>query len=52
MILRFVSTLEKHLQSNQYQDLVFEIRHIRTKYTCLFSKKICLNFDFGFFLKP
>ena len=34
----FVSTLEKHLQSNQYQDLFFEIHHIR-------------NFDFGFFIK-
>ena len=34
--LVFVSTLEKHLQSNQYQDLFFEIRNIRTKYV-LFS---------------
>ena len=24
----FCITLEKHLQSNQYQDLFFEIRHI------------------------
>ena len=30
--LVFVSTLEKHLQSNQYQNLFFEIRYIRTKY--------------------
>ena len=28
--LVFISTLEKHLQSNQYQDLFFEIHHIRT----------------------
>ena len=32
IILCFVSTLEKHLQLNQYQDLFFEIRYIRTKY--------------------
>ena len=34
IILCFVSTLEKHLQSNQYQDLFFEIHHIslRTKF--------------------
>ena len=32
IILCFVSTLEKHLESNQYQNLIFEIRHIRTKY--------------------
>ena len=31
-MLCFVSTLEKHLQSNQYQDLFFEIRHIRRKF--------------------
>ena len=31
--LRFFQKIkEKHLQSNQYQDLFFEIRHIRTKY--------------------
>ena len=26
--LLFVSTLEKHLQSSQYQDLIFEIRQV------------------------
>ena len=26
-----LSTLKKHLQSNQNQELFFEIRHIRTK---------------------
>ena len=31
--LCFVSNLEKHLQSNQYQDLFFEIRHIRTQFS-------------------
>ena len=49
IILCFVSTLEKHLQSNQYQDLLFEIRHIRTKYVYLLFR---LKFDFGFFIKP
>ena len=34
-ILCFVSILEKHLQSNQYQDLFLEIRYIRTKYVYL-----------------
>ena len=46
MMLYFVSTLEKHLQSNQYQDLFFEIRHIRTKYIYFVFR---LNFDFGFY---
>ena len=35
----FVSTLEKHLQSNQYQDLFFEIHHIRTKFGFRFLYK-------------
>ena len=38
----------KALQSNQYQDLFFEIRHIRTKYNYFLFP---LNFDFGFFIK-
>ena len=49
VILCFVSTLEKHLQLNQYQDLFFEIRYIRTKYDYF---PFWLNFDFGFFIKP
>ena len=49
IILCFVSTLEKHLQSNQYLDLFFEIRHIRTKYVFFLFR---LNYDFGFFIKP
>ena len=49
IILCFVSTLEKHLQSNQYQDLFFEIRHIRTKYVYFLFR---LNLDFDFFIKP
>ena len=50
IILCFVSTLEKHLQSNQFQDLFFfEIRHIKTKYVYFLFR---LNFDFGFFIKP
>ena len=49
MTLCFVLTLEKHLQSNQYPDLVFEIHHIRTKYVYFLFR---LNFDFGFFIKP
>ena len=47
--LCFVSTLLKHLQSNQYPDIFFEIRHIRTKYFCFLFR---LNCDFGFFIKP
>ena len=47
--LVFVSTLEKHLQPNQYQDLFFEIRHTRSKYVYFLFR---LNFDFGFFIKP
>ena len=39
----------KYLQSNQYQDLFFEIRHMRTKYIYF---QFRLNFDFGFFIKP
>ena len=46
--LVFVSTLEKYLQANQYQDLFFEICHIRTKYVCF---QFRLNFDFSFFIK-
>ena len=38
----------KAFTSNQYQDLFFEIRHIRTKYVCFLFQ---LNFDFGFFIK-
>ena len=49
IILSFVSTLEEHLQSNQYQDLFLEIRHIRTKYVYFLFR---LKFDFGFFIKP
>ena len=49
IILCFVSTLEKHLQLNQYQDLFLEIRYIRTKYVYFLFR---LNFDFGFFIKP
>ena len=45
----FLSKLKKHLQSNQYQDLFFEIRHIRIKYFYFLFR---LNFDFGFFRKP
>ena len=49
----FVSTIEKHLQSNKYQVLIFEIHH-------MYKNKICLhnifcfwfNFDFVFFIKP
>ena len=48
IILCVVSTLEKHLQSNQYQDLFFKIRHIRTKYVYFLFR---FNFDFGFFIK-
>ena len=48
-LVYFVSTLEKHLQSNQYQDLFFEIRHIRTKYLYFLFQ---LNFDFRFFIEP
>ena len=48
IILCFISTFEKHLQSNQYQDLFFEIRHIRTKYVYFLFR---LNIDFGFFIK-
>ena len=44
--LVFVSTLENHLQSNQFQDPFFEIRHIRTKYVYFLFR---LNFDFSFF---
>ena len=43
-----VLTLEKHLRSNQYQDLLFEIRHKRTKYVNFLFR---FNFDFGFFKK-
>ena len=32
IIVCFVSTVEKHLQSSQYKDLFFDIRHTRTKY--------------------
>ena len=28
----FVSIVENYLQSNQYKNLFFEIRHIKTKY--------------------
>ena len=49
IILCFVSTLEKRLQSNQYQDLFFGIRNIRTKYVYFLFR---LNCDFGFFIKP
>ena len=34
----------KHLQSNQYQDLFFEIRHVKTKYVYFLFR---LNSDFG-----
>ena len=49
LILCFVSTLEKHLQSKKIPRSVFflfEIRHIRTKYVYFLFR---LNFDFGFF---
>ena len=49
IILCFVSNLEKHLKSYQYQDLFFEIRHIRTKSVCFLFR---LNLDFDFFIKP
>ena len=48
LMLCFVSTLEKHLQSNQYQDLFFEISHMTTKYVNFLFQ---LNVDFGFFIK-
>ena len=48
IILCFISTLQRHLQSNQYQDLFFEIRHIRTKHIYFLFR---LNFVFGFFYK-
>ena len=48
IIFCFVLTVEKHLQSNQYQDLFFEICYIRTKYAYFL---FWLNFDFGFFIK-
>ena len=49
IIVCFVSTLENHLQSNQYQDLFFEIRHMTTKYVHVLFQ---LDLDFGFFIKP
>ena len=49
MILCFVSTLEKHLQSNQYQDPFYEIRHVRTKYVYFLFR---LHYDFGSFTEP
>ena len=33
-----IDPLKKHLQSNQYQDLFFEIRSIRTKYVYFLYK--------------
>ena len=48
IILCFVSTFERHLQLNQYQDLFFEISYIRSKYVYFL---FWLNFDFGFFYK-
>ena len=48
IILCFVSTREKYLQSHQYQDLFFEIRHIRTNYVYFLFR---LTFDVGFFIK-
>ena len=47
--LVFCIALEKHLQSNQYQDLFFDIDHMRTKYVYFLFR---LNSDFGFFIKP
>ena len=41
--------LEKHLLSNQYQDLFFKIRHIRPRDVYFLFQ---LKFDFGFFIKP
>ena len=38
-MLCIVSTLEKHKQSNQYQDLFFEIRHIKRKFDFGLSAK-------------
>ena len=51
IILCFVSTLEKHSQSNQYQDLFFEIRHIKTKYIYILLV-YQLNVHFDFLIKP
>ena len=48
IILCFVLTLEKHLQSNPYQDLFFEMLHIRAKYVYFVFQ---FNCDFGFFIK-
>ena len=48
IILCLLSTLEKHLQSNEYQEQFFEIRHIRTKYGYFLFQ---LNFDLGFLIK-
>ena len=48
-ILSFVSAIEKHLQSNQYQELFLKIRHIRTKYIYFLFQ---FNFGFGSFIKP
>ena len=45
-ILFFVSKLEKHLQSNQYKDLFFEIRHILKNKIRLFSISVKLWFRF------
>ena len=39
----------KHLQSNQYQDLFFEIRHTARNKICLFS--ISVKFCFWFIYK-
>ena len=49
IILCFVSILEKHSQSNHYQELLFEIHHIRTKYVYFLFQ---FNFNFSFFIKP
>ena len=47
IMLLFVSTVEKHLYSNQHKKLSFEIRHIRKKYVYYLFQ----FFDFGLFTK-
>ena len=48
IILCFYRPSKKHLKSNQYQDLFFEMLYIRTNYVYFLFR---LNFDFGFFIK-
>ena len=48
MILSFVSTPEKHLQSNHTKIWFFEMRYIKTKYDYFLFR---LNSDFGICIK-